>query len=341
VDNPSPFIKITDQLPPHSVVVRVDSFSINYADCCIRWGLYESANKFVGWPIVPGFDIAGIVEQVAENDSSGIQVGDKVYGATFFGAYSTRVLVPSNQLRKVPQGLTLSQAASLPTACLTSLYSLYLGGQFSLSKSPVLSNNRSILIHSAAGGVGGMLVQMSKLLQLTKIVGVVGKTNKVDAAKALGCDVVIDKSQEDLWQKAEAVSPQGYAVIADANGVSTLQDSFDHLAPTGRLIVFGFHSNLPLGNDILHPMEWLRMIYKMILMPKFNPMNLTTSNKSIMGFNLSFFVDEIPLLGLLYDQVTDWFQAGQLQCPRIVEMDMSEIAAAHDLIQSGTSVGKL
>ena len=60
-----------------------------------------------------------------------------------------------------------------------------------------------------------------------------------------------------------------------------------------------------------------------------------------MGFNLSFFVDEIPLLGLLYDQVTEWFQAGQLQCPRIVEMDMSEIAAAHDLIQSGTSVGKI
>lgn len=264
-----------------------------------------------------------------------------MYGATFFGAYSTRVLVPSNQLRKIPQGLTLPQAASLPTACLTALYSLYLGGQYSLTKSPTTTNNRSILIHSAAGGVGSMLVQMSKLLKLTKIVGVVGKTNKVDAAKTLGCDVVIDKSQEDLWERAEAVSPKGYAVIADANGVSTLQDSYDHLAPTGRLIVFGFHSNLPLGNDILHPMEWLRMIHKMIQMPKFNPMSLTTGNKSIMGFNLSFFVDEIPLLGALYDQISQWFEAGELHCPRIVEMDMTEIAKAHELIQSGTSVGKI
>ena len=100
-------------LPSGTVVIKVNAFSINYADCCIRWGLYESANTYVGWPIVPGFDIAGEIEYIANDmniDDSGefnFKVGDKVFGATFFGGYSTRVLVPINQLCKVPKNITL------------------------------------------------------------------------------------------------------------------------------------------------------------------------------------------------------------------------------------------
>lgn len=84
VDNPSPFFDVSrnQNLPDNSIVVRVHAFSINYADCCIRWGLYESANRFVGWPICPGFDIAGVVEQVSETNEDGYKVGDKVFGAT-------------------------------------------------------------------------------------------------------------------------------------------------------------------------------------------------------------------------------------------------------------------
>lgn len=340
IDNPSPFYNVNGRLPKNTIVLKIRAFSINYADCAMRWGLYESANKFVGWPIVPGFDVAGVVEKVADEDDSGFQVGDYVYGATFFGAYSTRVLVPTSQLRKMPSNLSMAQAASLPAASLTALYLLYLGGQFPIDLSP-RPNNRSILIHSAAGGVGGMVVQMAKLVGMSQVVGVVGRTAKVESAKDLGCDVVIDKSEQDLWKEASAATPSGYAVVADANGVSTLQDSFDHLAPTGRLIIFGFHSNLPMGNDMLDPFEWIRMIQKMGRMPKFDPMKLTTSNKSVLGFNLSFFVDEIEMLGTLYDKITEWVQNGDLQCPRVIEMDMNEIAEAHALIQSGKSVGKI
>ena len=81
------------ELLPSTVLVRVNYFSVNYADICIRWGLYDSANKFVGWPIVPGFDISGTVEWAGS--TSGFSIGDRVFGATFFGAYSTRVLVPA------------------------------------------------------------------------------------------------------------------------------------------------------------------------------------------------------------------------------------------------------
>jgi synaptic vesicle membrane protein VAT-1 len=331
-----PLIQDSD-IPPDCVVVSNEAFSVNYADCCIRWGLYESANKFCGYPICPGFDIAGRVERVGSG-VKGLQAGDRVFGCSLFGAYSTRVLVPELHLRKIPLDFTYTQAASIPTVALTSLYALFLAGHY-----PTKSQftNKAILIHSAAGGVGGMLVQMSKLLGLSPIVGVVGRTDKVDAAKALGCDVVIDKSQDDLWADARAASPDGYAAIMDANGVATIAQSYEHLAQTGRLIVYGFHTNLPIGNDSLSPIEWIRMGIKMNKMPKFDPMEMGSSNKAVLAFNLSFFSNEREMLSNLFTQIIVWIEQGKLQCPRVMEMPMSEIREAHDLIQSGTTVGKI
>ena len=353
---PSPFVDLAkttdDELPPGTVVVKIHAFSVNYADCCIRWGLYESANKFVGWPIVPGFDIAGVVERVAatsneHNDNApSFQVGDRVFGATFFGAYSTRCLVPSRQLRKIPMDLSFSHAASIPAVSMTALYTLYLGGRFPVQD--CVPENKSILIHSAAGGVGSMLVQMSKLLGLSPVVGIVGRASKVDHAKSMGCDTVLDKSsyrsQQGMWKAARdalGADQDGYSIVADANGLSTLMSSFRNLGGTGRLVVFGFHSNLPMGQSMLNPLEWLKMIFKMSRMPKFDAMDLVTSNKSILGFNLSFFVNEVDMLGQIFDQIGEWLSEGKLHVTRVTEMPVKGIGAAHQLLQSGKSVGKI
>merc|ERR1719277_2748146 len=91
-------------VPPGVVVLRNHAFSINYADICVRWGLYESALRFVGWPIVPGFDIAGVVE--AAGSESGFRPGDRVFGCTLFGGYSTRVVTHGRLLMRLPEGLS-------------------------------------------------------------------------------------------------------------------------------------------------------------------------------------------------------------------------------------------
>ncbi|KAL9185349.1 hypothetical protein ACHAXT_003126 [Thalassiosira profunda] len=335
-------------LPADCVIIRNEAFSVNYADCTIRWGLYESAKKFVGWPIVPGFDVAGNVEFVSNdcgnNEPHKLKVGDRVFGCTLFGAYSDRICCPTKQLRKIPDCIeSFAEAAAFPAVSLTALYALHLAGYFPITAgggSRYQFTNKSILIHSAAGGVGSFLVQMSKILGL-HVVGVVGSTSKVDDAKSLGCDVVIDKSTENLWTMAEMASPEGYATIMDANGVSTLQESYNHLAPSGRLVVFGFHSNLPMGSSMLNPLEWVRMAKKAASLPKFDAMDLTVANKSILGFNLSFFSEETEVLSGMFDQVLEWIEEGKLSCPRICEMPMERIAEAHAYIQSGQSSGKI
>ena len=333
----TPPISSDDIIPEDCVILENEAFSVNYADVCIRWGLYESAKRFVGYPIVPGFDVAGRVAKVGSKVSS-LKPGDRVFGCTLFGAYSSRVLIPAMQLRPIPDGLSMGRAAALPAVSLTALHALSLAGHFP-EKSKY--SNKAILIHSAAGGVGSMLVQMSKILGLGPVVGVVGSSSKVDEAKSLGCDVVIDKSTEDLWDAAERAAPSGYSTIMDANGVSTLKQSYDHLAATGRLVVFGFHSNLPMGKSALDPLQWIKMASKANKMPTFDAMDMVTSNKSVLGFNLSFFADESDIVSDLFDQVCAWLKYDKLKVPRVTELEMERIVEAHELIQSGKSVGKI
>ena len=76
-------------------------------------------------------------------------------------------------------------------------------------------------------------------------------------------------------------------------------------------------------------------------MPKFDAMDLTVSNKAVLGFNLSFFADERNVLSDMFDQVLQWIENDELRCPRIVEMDIHNVADAHTLIQSGKSIGKI
>ena len=323
----------TSNLPPNTVVLANHAFAVNFADCCIRWGLYDSAQEYVGWPICPGFDVAGRVEA---SNSEQWQVGDHVFGCTLFGGYSNRVVVPAGQLLRIPSSYSFQEAASIPTVALTSLYALQLAGMY-----PARTTERPVLIHSAAGGVGGMLVQMAKLLGMKPVVGVVGSSTKVEAAKSLGCDVVIDRSNEDLWVQARIAAPSGYGAVFDATGVSTLEQSYEHLALGGRLIVYGFHTNLPVGKDCLSPWEWVQMSFRQNRMPKFDPMDMVNQNKAVLGFNLSFFANESEMLMELFAQILQWFDDGSLVCPRVTDFPMSEIQHAHNLIQSGKSIGKI
>ena len=206
--------------------------------------------------------------------------------------------------------------------------------------SPPLTRNRACLIHSAAGGVGSMLVQLAKILGCSPVVAVVGSGHKVDVCRGLGADVVIDKSSQPLWEAARAAAPDGFAAIFDANGVATLAQSYAHLARTGKLVVYGFTTNLPSG-AMLNPLAWVKMARDLVRLPRFDPMDLVLASKSVHGFNLSFFADETALVDAYMDQLVRWVGEGRLTVAKVTEFDASEVPRAHQLIQSGKSVGKI
>lgn len=314
------------ELKPGHVKVKIQSSGINYADITIRWGLYESAKQYIGWPITPGFEYAGVV---LESDDPKFKAGDEVFGISLFGAYASEIVVPVHQLYHRPKSLSVDEAAGFPAVFMTAYHALF--------QNIVIRPGMKVLIHSAAGGVGSSLVQLAKIAGL-HVVGVVGRCEKVQLVRSLGADHVIDKSKEDLWQKAKEYSPEGYDVILDANGVETLGASYKHLRPTGKLVCYGFHTMMPKTGGRIN---WLKLAWNFIRTPRFNPLDMTTTNKSVVTFNLSFLFDRTDLLGEAMNAMLPWLEEGKIKVAKVTAYPASEVGRAHADLESGKTVGKL
>lgn len=320
---------VVPPLGAHDVHVRVHAAGMNYADCIVRMGLYSSAKEYVGWPITPGFEVAGTVVRSGEAVDD-MPAGTEVIGLTRFGGYASELVLPRRQVFPRPRGLSMEQAASFPAVHLTAYHALC-----ELAR-PKLGAH--VLVHSAAGGVGIALVQIARLLGC-HVVGVVGSTHKVEVASAFGAHAVIDASREDLWQAAETYAPAGYDVILDANGISTLGASLRHLAPMGRLVVYGFASMLPRGGT--GRLRWLSLLWNFLRTPRISPFELTQKNRSVMGFNLSYLFDHAKLLAESMDQLTRWVEDGRLRALPVRSFPLAAAGEAQRLLESGSTVGKL
>lgn len=314
---------------PGEVVVAVRAIGVNYADVCVRWGVYESAKRLVGWPITPGFEYSGVVKSVG----SGVtrwREGDEVFGVSFFGAYATEVRVPERHLFSKPSRFSFEEAAAFPAVFMTAYHPL-----FQLIRLP---KHAKLLVHSAAGGVGSAILQLSRIAGF-EAVAVVGASHKVEYAKGLGATQVIDKSKEKLWKKAREYSPIGYDAVLDANGPSTFRGSYDALRPTGKLIAYGSHGMLP--QSATGRMNYLKALWGLIRMPKYNPLKLLTDNKSVIGFNLSFLFDRDDLVTEGMGMLLKWVEEGRIHPPKVTAFPIESAGEAHHLIESGQSTGKI
>lgn len=310
------------------ICIAVAASGVNYADCAVRWGLYESAKRFVGYPITPGFEVAGTIAALGA-DVTGWQVGDPVFAVSFFGGYATRLCVPAHQVWRLPAGWRMDQAAGFPAVFFTAYHALY--------QQMRLKPGMKILVHSAAGGVGTALLQLGKVAGC-EMTGVVGSSHKVETARAAGADHVIDKSTQDLWPEAERIAPEGFDVVLDANGYATLRESWAHVRPTGKLVIYGFHTMLPKSGGRLN---WPKLVWGWLKTPRFNPIDLPNQNKSIVSFNLSFLFNRRDLLEEGMADMLRWIGEGKLTPPVTRIFPLAQAAEAHKAIESGQSVGKL
>jgi len=318
-----------DPVPgPGQVLIEVAAIGVNYADCVTRMGLYASARHYEGYPVTPGFEVAGRIG-AAGSGVSDLQPGQPVLAVTRFNGYATRLVVPRKQVFPLPLQLTLETAAGFPTVALTAWFAL-----FELAHP---HPGDRMLVHSAAGGVGGMLVQLGRIADC-EVTGVVGASHKIAAVRELGAVSAIDKSTTDLWKAAEAIAPGGYQVILDANGVATLRQSYRHLATAGKLVVYGFHSMLRTREGV--PGK-LGLLFDYLRTPRFSPFELTTRNRSVLGFNLSFLFDHGDILATAMSELFQWLRDGRLHPPPVTTYPFESVADAHRDLESGQTVGKL
>ncbi|MEX2528217.1 MAG: zinc-binding dehydrogenase [Gemmatimonadota bacterium] len=322
------WVEAPDPTPgPGEVVIASEACGVNYADGVIRMGLYASAKELHGYPITPGFEVAGRVAAVGPG-VEGLREGDEVVGLTLFNGYATRVCLPAVGVFPKPSRLSMIAAATLPTVFLTAWWMVH--------RQVHPRPGERWLVHSAAGGVGSALLQLGRLAGV-ETVGVVGGSHKVEHALAMGAGAVVDKSTEPLWPTVERLVPDGFQAVFDANGVETLQESYRHLAPTGKLVVYGFHTMLPRNGRL----NWLTLTWNWLRTPRFNPITMTGANKSIMAANLSFLQSQASQLreGMLW--ILERFDSGELAPLPVETFPLQRAADAQRRIESGETVGKL
>ena len=208
------------------VLIKNEAIGLNYIDTYHRSGLYS-----VELPSNIGMEGAGVIEKVGP-DVNDFKVGDRVaYASMPIGSYSTHRIFPTKKLVKVPEGVELENVVTLMTKGITTFYLLH--------KTYPVKSGETILYHAAAGGVGQILCQWAKSLGCT-VIGTVGSNEKIEIAKANGCDHVINYSKENFAERVkEITNGAGVPVVYDGVGKKTFDDSIECLKIRGTMVSFG------------------------------------------------------------------------------------------------------
>lgn len=215
----------TPKVGPDTVLVRVRATSVNPVDWKVREG-YLDAIMDATFPVVPGWDVAGVVERVGL-DTPELSVGDEVFGyvrkdVVSGGTTAELVAAPVRTLARKPSSWTWEQAAGAPLAGLTALQTIDRAG---------VTSDQTVLVHAAAGGVGSMAVQIA-VARGARVIGTASERNH-EYLRSLGAEPVT--YGEGLAERVRALAPDGVDVVLDYIGGEALATTPDVLREGGTV----------------------------------------------------------------------------------------------------------
>lgn len=210
---------------PGQALVRLAASGVNFIDVYFRTGAYKA-----DLPVALGSEGAGTVEALGEGISD-VVVGDRVAYAMARGSYAEYAVVPASQLVKIPARLDFVAAAAAMLQGTTAHY-------LTQSTFP-LKRGDTCLVHAAAGGAGGLIVQMAKAVG-ARVFGTVSTGEKAQVAKSAGADETIVYTTVDFEAEVKRLTAgRGVDVVYDSVGKTTFDKSLNCLRPRGMLVLFG------------------------------------------------------------------------------------------------------
>lgn len=301
----------TPQPGPRQALVRIAASGVNFIDVYFRTGLYKA-----DVPISLGSEGAGTVESTGA-DVTEVAPGDRVAYAMARGSYAEYAVVPSAQLIRIPDSIGFPTAAAAMLQGMTAHYLTH-------STFPIKSGD-TCLVHAAAGGAGGLIVQMAKMLG-ARVFGTVSTEAKAQVARDSGVDEAILYTQQDFEAEVKRLthgtpSGPGVHVVYDSVGKTTFYKSLNCLRPRGTLALFGQSSG---------PVD------------PFDP-NILNGKGSLFLTRPSLAHYLLTREELLWraGEVLNWIAAGDLKVLVDSTYPLAEAAAAHRALEGRQTVGKL
>jgi NADPH2:quinone reductase len=210
---------------PKQALVRIHAAGVNFIDVYFRTALYKA-----DLPVSLGNEGAGTVEAVGPEVTE-VAPGDRVAYAMQRGSYAEYAVVAAGSLVKIPDGVSFETAAAVMLQGMTAHYLTH--STFPLKKGD------TCLVHAAAGGAGGLIVQMAKMLG-ARVFGTVSTEEKARIAREHGADETILYTSQDFEAETKRLTGgRGVDVVYDSVGKTTFEKSLNCLRPRGTLALFG------------------------------------------------------------------------------------------------------
>jgi NADPH:quinone reductase-like Zn-dependent oxidoreductase len=330
---------------PGEARVRVEAIGLNFADVFSCLGLYSATPR---GPFIPGLECAGTVEAIGEGAPKsgvagtevpalhrhrpGLVPGDRVMVLTRFGGFATALNADIRYLLRTPDAWSSEEAAALPVQAVTAWYGLVRLGE--------LAPGETVLVHSAAGGVG-----LNALTIVDRIGGraiaTVGADDTVAflaRERGLARDRVIVRDRRrfgtQIDQALSSVGVAGLDLVFDAVAGPYFLPALTRLRPEGRYVLYGSADFMPAGT---RP-NWPKLAWQYLRRPRVDPMRLIDRNRAVLGFNLIWLFHEAHRL-------PDAFAAARplIDGPPLIgaRFSFAELPAALEALQSGRTVGKV
>ena len=294
------------------VLIRVSASALNFADIMVREGTYHAGSPP---PLVPGMDVAGTIEAVGSGVSGGgLRPGQRVAATMGEGGYAELAVARADLVWPLADGIGTTAGAAFPTAGITAYNVLVLAGR--------LAPGETVLVHSAAGGVGTTLTQIARTLRAGLVIGVVGTSAKSEVARDAGCDAVVARDEDDFVERVrELTDGRGVDLIADPVAGETMERGLDCLAPFGRLVAFGIAGRVPaeIASNALHP-----------------------TNRAVVGYSTGHYRRCRPDdLQPAARAVLDLLEHRRIQLVIGATFPLEQAAAAQQALESGSTTGKI
>jgi NADPH2:quinone reductase len=295
---------------PGEVTIDVAYAGINFMDVMARRG---DAGYADAWPFAPGLEASGTIRELGPGVTD-LAVGQRVAAFTGGGALAEVVLVPAGQVAPIPDQVAPQLAAAAPLGLTAALLLLEDAGGFRPGK--------SVLVHSASGGMGNAVAQLVPLLGGGSLLGTVGRPAKVDSALKSGYGAAFARDGDLAEAIRAATGGAGVDIVLDPLGTELLDTDLAVTAPGGRIVLFG-----NAGGD------------EQAQLPPAG--RLIGGNLSIGGFSIRRLWAAAPhrtSAGLT--RVLELITSGSLDLPVTEVSSLSDVPAVHQSLAEGNGEGK-